>query len=122
MPNWLKVCDLKKLDEINDQYIQNKESLHILSKFNNWITVTPNKKDRKRPLENIRITNLQNSKIIPNWMQAKPVTKVDDLFIKARIDENLKGPKEVILIDRDQKKAKMSLMTSNYKKNANSLY
>lgn len=122
MPNWLKVCDIKKLDDINHQYIKNKESLHVLSKFNRWITVTPNKKDRKRPLENTRITNLESSKIIPYWMQVKPVIKVDDIFKKARVDHSLKGPKSVILIDKDQSKAKMNLMTSNYKKNANSLY
>jgi hypothetical protein len=121
MPNWLKVCDLKKLDEINDHYIQNKESLHILSKFNRWITVTPTKKDRKRPLEKVRINNLESSKIIPYWMQIKPEIKVEDMFKQARVDHSIKGPKEVILVDKDQSNVKMSLMKSNYK-NASSFY
>lgn len=54
-PDWFKVYDDKILKDINNGYVKNGESLHILSKFHNWITVTPNKKDRNHPLEKQKI-------------------------------------------------------------------
>jgi hypothetical protein len=85
------------------------------------MTVTPTKKDRKKPLENAKLTSLESSKIIPYWMQIKSEVKPEDVFRQARVDHSIKGPREIILVDKDQSKAKMSLMTSNYK-NASKLY
>ena len=105
------------MEDIDALYIQNKESLHVLSKFNRWITVTPTKRDRTRPLENVKLTSLESSKIIPYWMQIKPEVKVTEIFRPMRVDDNsLRGVGEVILIDKDQINAKMSLMESNYVK------
>lgn len=52
--------------------MKNEETLSIFSKFQKWITVTPNSQNRKRPLEKEKIKSMdKTSKIMPNWMQPK---------------------------------------------------
>jgi hypothetical protein len=59
-PEWFKVYDDKTLNDANRKYIENKESLHVLSKFQRWITITPKSKNRNKPLENVKLVNYFN--------------------------------------------------------------
>jgi hypothetical protein len=59
----------KKYDEI---LCKNEETLSIFSRYNQWITVTPKTKNRRNPLEKMKIEKMdETSKIMPNWMQIK---------------------------------------------------
>ena len=44
----------------------------MFSRYNKWITVTPKSKNRRKPLEKMKIEKMdETSKIMPNWMQIK---------------------------------------------------
>ena len=70
-PQWFKVMTPTKQERFNAK-MKNEETLSIFSKFQKWITVTPNSQNRKRPLEKEKIKSMdKTSKIMPNWMQPK---------------------------------------------------
>ena len=47
----------RKLKEINEN-LKKEDTLFIISRFKNWITVTPKSKNRKNPLEKIKAVKL----------------------------------------------------------------
>jgi hypothetical protein len=80
--------------------------LFIVSRYQSWITVTPKGKNRKRPLEKVKVTNMEEtSKVVPNWMQIKHINKPPDTMrskdYKAHRG-NDKTEKFTMLVDRDQ--------------------
>jgi len=101
-PDWFKFYNQEQLNKVNDKYINNGESLHILSKFKRWITVTPIKKDRNHPLEIVKLTSLQNSKIVPYWMQIKTTVEAKNLFKPIQINDIREGKNLTILVDKEQ--------------------
>jgi hypothetical protein len=51
-PDWFKINSQESKRKQNELLIENNQSLHVLSKFRNWITITPKSKNRRKPLEN----------------------------------------------------------------------
>jgi hypothetical protein len=54
-PEWFKIYDKEKLKNVENYYVNNNQSLHVLSRFNRWITITPRSKNRRLPLENVKL-------------------------------------------------------------------
>lgn len=79
-PEWMKVVTDEKNKMYNDILCKKEETLSIFSRYNKWITVTPRSKNRRRPLEKMKIEKMdETSKIMPNWMQIR-VKKDMDLY------------------------------------------
>ena len=57
-PNWFSTNAETTKKEIDNFYVQNTQSLHVLSRFRDWITVTPKSKNRRNPLENAKLVNI----------------------------------------------------------------
>ena len=71
-PEWFKVVTDEKNQKFDDIIAKNEETLSVFSRYNKWITVTPKTKNRRRPLEKMKIEKMdETSKIMPNWMQIK---------------------------------------------------
>ena len=71
-PEWFKVVTDEKNKQYNDLICKNEETLSIFSRYNKWITVTPKSKNRRKPLEKMKIEKMdETSKIMPNWMQIR---------------------------------------------------
>jgi hypothetical protein len=79
-PEWMRVVTEEKNKKYNEILCNNEETLSIFSRYNQWITVTPKTKNRRKPLEKLKIEKMdETSKIMPNWMQIK-VKKDMDLY------------------------------------------
>ena len=73
------------MKDYNDT-INKEDTLFIVSRYQSWITVTPKRKNRKRPLEKLKAVIImlkkanmeETSKVVPNWMQIKHIGKPDD--------------------------------------------
>lgn len=71
-PEWFQVVTDEKNKKFDDIIAKNEETLSILSRYKSWITVTPKSKNRKMPLEKMKIEHFdETSRIMPNWMQIK---------------------------------------------------
>lgn len=71
-PEWFHVVTDQRVKAWDEAFIKNGDTLSVFSRYNKWITVTPTSKDRRRPLEKIKIQKMEEtSKIMPNWMQIK---------------------------------------------------
>jgi hypothetical protein len=61
-----------KQKEWNEAFEKKGDTLSVFSRFQKWITVTPKNKNRRKALEKVKITKMEEtSKIMPNWMQIK---------------------------------------------------
>ena len=67
-PEYLRNYDKEALKNIDDYYIKKKENIHLLSRFNNWITLRSFDKNRNHPLEKIRHGLHEVSNVAPIWM------------------------------------------------------
>jgi hypothetical protein len=86
-PDWFKVVTDEKNKMYDEIIAKNEETLSIFSRYNKWITVTPKSKNRRKPLEKMKIEKMdETSKIMPNWMQIR-VKKDMDLYGKMRSAE-----------------------------------
>lgn len=71
-PEWFDVFPSWKVKQYNDYIAKNQTTLNVLSKQQNWITVSSKTKDRRHPLEKIIQTKKETtSKIMPEWMESK---------------------------------------------------
>ena len=71
-PEWFQVVTEEKNKKFDEIIAKNEETLSILSRYKSWITVTPKSKNRKMPLEKMKIEHFdETSRIMPNWMQIK---------------------------------------------------
>ena len=71
-PEWFQVVTEEKNKKYDEIIAKNEETLSILSRYNKWITVTPKSKNRKMPLEKMKIVKIdETSRIMPNWMQIR---------------------------------------------------
>ncbi len=86
-PEWFKVVTDEKNQKFDAIIAKNEETLSILSRYKSWITVTPKSKNRKLPLEKMKIKHFdETSRIMPNWMQIK-AKKDKELFEMMRTAE-----------------------------------
>jgi len=86
-PEWFKVVTDEKNEKYDKIIAKNEETLSVFSRYNKWITVTPKSKNRRKPLEKMKIEKMdETSKIMPNWMQIK-VKKDMELYGKMRSAE-----------------------------------
>ena len=69
-PENFQVITKEKLERLNKE-LEKEETITLLSKTKNWITVTPKHKNRRKPLESIKVKNVEGSKILPEWLQPK---------------------------------------------------
>ena len=71
-PEWFQVVTDEKNKKYDEIIAKNEETLSVLSRYKSWITVTPKSKNRKMPLEKMKIQHFdETSRIMPNWMQIK---------------------------------------------------
>jgi len=71
-PDWFQVVTEEKNKKFADIIANNEETLNILSRYQRWITITPKSKNRRYPLEKMKIEKFdETSRIMPNWMQIK---------------------------------------------------
>ena len=61
LPTW-------KIEQFKKYLEKNEDTLNILSKHQNWITVSPKTMDRNHPLEKIRHGLHEVSNVAPIWM------------------------------------------------------
>lgn len=116
-PDYLKVYDKKGVDEINNYYIKNNQKLSLLSKFNNWITVTPKKRSRRFNLEKEKNELREESKIAPDWMVTKPRIRPQNLFKPIQWKNTMKDKTKVtFLIDRNQKDVLPNYLIDAYRR------
>lgn len=123
-PEYLRNYDNECLKNIDEHYIKNKKNLHVLSRFGNWITVDPETKDRRHPLENIKYGTYETAIVAPEWMdirarnngyknlpenEFRPIEWTKDRTNKTKIN---------MLVDRDQKNARPVYLRDSYEKNA----
>ena len=75
-PEWFKLINEKNLKKWDEEFIKKGDTLSLFSRYQKWITVTPTHKDRRKPLEKIKIKKMEEtSKIMPSWMQVKALNK-----------------------------------------------
>lgn len=71
-PEWFQVVTDEKNKKYDEIIAKNEETLNVLSRYNRWITITPKSKNRRMPLEKMKIEKIdETSRIMPNWMQIK---------------------------------------------------
>ena len=116
-PDYLKVYDKKGVDEINNYYAKNNQNLSVLSRFNNWITVTPKKRNRRFNLEKEKQDLHEVSKIAPDWMIKKHRTRPQNLFKAIQWKNTMKDKTKVtFLIDRNQKDVLPNYLIDAYRR------
>ena len=81
-PKWFNIVPNWKSKLFNDELIRKQDTISVFSKNQNWLTVTPKKKDRRNALEKKRILDMDvTSKLMPRWMEIKTdKSKPIDLF------------------------------------------
>lgn len=86
-PEWFKVVTDEKNEKFDEIIAKNEETLCLFSRYNKWITVTPKSKNRRKPLEKMKIGKMdETSKTMPNWMQIR-AKKDMELYEKFRSAE-----------------------------------
>jgi len=86
-PEWFNVVTDEKNKKTDQLIAKNEETLSVLSRYKSWITVTPKSKNRRFPLEKMKIEKFdETSRIMPNWMQIK-AKKDKELFEMMRSSE-----------------------------------
>ena len=102
-PEWFHIFPDWKRKQLNDYLAKNEEAIHILSKQQNWITISPITRDRKHPLEKSKVMNDENhDKLIPKWMKIRPKNKKEDLFKSVGFwPVGEKSVKSMLLVDKD---------------------
>lgn len=111
MPDW-------KVKQLHEYFKKTEDTLNVLSKYQNWITVSTKTRNRKRPLEKLKPTNPNlNDKLLPSWMVIKGKNKFrksDEVFKSIEyypIKEKTRG--RMILIDKNIAPSKIKLYKYN---------
>ena len=103
-PGWFESVPSWKIKQFNEYLEKNEDTIHILSKHQNWITVTPKSKDRTHPLEKMKAINLEaTSKIMPKWMEikSKQQNRVENLKSVEYYPIRQKAKGLMILVDKE---------------------
>ena len=99
MPEW-------KVKLFKEELIKKEDTIKVFSRYQNWITVTPKKQDRRKALEKIKILKKDvTSKLMPKWMEIKNKDiKIDkDKFKLMEYNNPLrqKANKMMVYVDKD---------------------
>ena len=127
-PEYLRNYDKEALKNIDDYYIKKKENIHLLSRFNNWITLRSFDKNRNHPLEKIRHGLHEVSNVAPIWMD---IASRRNNNINKEYEANRRNFKCVFnngvtrdnnkkisyLFERDQNNARPIFLRDSYEKN-----
>ena len=134
-PEYLRNYDKESLKNIDNYYINQKENLHILSRFGNWITLRPDDKNRSHSLEKLKHGTYETSIVAPVWMDIasrrnKNPVKINSrnkgydhmefnnkMFTKHEYNTSVRDKgRMTILQDKDQKNAKPIYLRDSYEK------
>lgn len=100
-PDTFQVITTDKLKRFNKE-LEKQETITLLSKTKNWITVTPKHKNRRKPLESIKVKNVEGSKILPEWMQPKYHQQISPDFLTHKSYTSIRnGLTTLQLVDKD---------------------
>lgn len=99
MPDW-------KVKLFKEEIAKKEETITVFSRYQDWITVTPKKEDRRKPLEKKRILkNDVTSKLMPKWMDIQnkeKESKVDNFkLVEYNYPLRQKPKKIMIYVDKD---------------------
>lgn len=82
-PDLFQIPSKERTKKQEHDLINKEETITLLSRNKSWITVTPRSKNRRKPLENIRVKNDEPSPVLPQWMRPKFHQKITpDIFKK----------------------------------------
>ena len=111
MPNW-------KSKLYNDEIIKKNDTITIFSKNQNWLTVTPKKKDRRKALEKKRILGKDvTSRLMPRWMEIKSGgAKPPDMFKSIEYNNPVKQKTKRMMafVDKDLNLNNIKTKTYDY--------
>ena len=109
--DWFHIFPDWKIKQLNEHIAKNEEAIHLLSKQQKWITISPKTRDRRHPLEKSKVMNDENhDKLIPKWMKIRPNIKTKDNFKAVGFSPiGTKSTKMMMLVDK-QLNIKKSLM------------
>ena len=82
-PEWFDIVPEWKAKLFDKSLIKKEDTIMVFSRYQNWITVTPKGKDRKKALEKIKtLKKEQTSKVMPKWMEIENKTKKPEEIFK----------------------------------------
>lgn len=94
-----------------------EDTITLLSRYRNWLTVTPKNRDRRKALERSKITKMEiTSKLMPKWMEIKSkADKSSDKFKSVEYNKALKqkSQKMMALVDKDLNQQKINKIEYN---------
>lgn len=100
-PDNFQTMNKEKKEKFN-KALEKEETITLLSKNKNWITVTPKHRNRNKPLESIKVKNDETSKVIPSWMRSKFTQKMSQDFMKSVSYKSVRdGKSTAIFVDKD---------------------
>jgi hypothetical protein len=106
IPNYFQIVNEEKLQMFQKE-LEKQDTITLLSRNKNWITVTPRHKNRNKCLENVKVKNDETSLILPKWMIGK--------YPKALSPDNFKGVTYTSI--RNGKTSRQLIDKNNLKKN-----
>ena len=109
LPTW-------KIEQFKKYLEKNEDTLNILSKHQNWITVSPKTMDRNHPLEKKKAENMEvTSKIMPKWMEiAHKNDKKSEIFQSAEyFPIKQKAKKLIVFVDKELNPSKIKSVDYN---------
>ena len=115
-PDWFKVNPNWKIEQFKKYLENNEDTLNILSKHQNWITVSPKTMDRNHPLEKMKAENMEvTSKIMPKWMEIvhKNVKKKEIFQPAEYFPIKQKAKKLIVFVDKELNPSKIKEVDYN---------
>ena len=115
-PKWFNIIPQWKSELFNDELIKKQDTITVFSKNQNWLTVTPKKKDRRNALEKKKILDMDaTSKLMPRWMEIKGGQKSPDIFKSVEYNNPVKqNPKKMMaFVDKDLNLKKINKVEYN---------
>ena len=110
VPNW-------KSKLFNEEIIKKQDTITVFSKNQNWLTVTPRKRDRRKAFEKKRVLDMEvTSKLMPRWMEIKTdIPKRPDLFksIEYNYPVKQRAKKMMAFVDKDLNLNKIKTLDYN---------
>jgi len=112
-PQWFNALTEESKKNL-DEKLKNDGTVFVLSKFQNWITVTPELRNRNQPLEKARVKLDHESKIMPQWMQIQATKPVDPFMKLNMVNHN---HKVTLLVEKSQNENKSVFASGDYRHN-----
>jgi hypothetical protein len=109
-PDWFNVVPSWKAEQFKKYLENNEDTINIISKHQNWITISPRSMDRKHPLEKMKAENMEvTSKIMPKWMEIKhkKAKRLENLKVAEYFPLKQKAKKLIVFVDKDLNPSKL---------------